>query len=120
MPLQFNVNQIAAARQREKEINAMGDRDYIKTVCQVLIQVMDSPLTQNIDLSEIRTIVNQAQEAVEDKIYAQSDKLGMPAEEPGLDDDALGDVGLGESKKFSLEQAKKILSEQGYNIEPKL
>lgn len=118
--LTFNAQQLAAARQREKEINAMGDRDYIVTVCEVIVNALRSPLTQNLDLSEIRTIVDQAQQAIEDKIYAQADKLGAPAEptEPGLGDDALDDLDLGEStKKFNLQEAKDILLKSGYNID---
>lgn len=118
--LTFNAQQLAAARQREKEINAMGDRDYIVTVCEVIVNALRSPLTQNLDLSEIRTIVDQAQQAIEDKIYAQADKLGAPEEpaNPGLDDDALDDLDLGEStKKFNLKEAKDILLKSGYNID---
>lgn len=112
--LTFNAQQLAAARQREKEINAMGDRDYIVTVCEVIVNALRSPFTQNLDLSEIRTIVDQAQQAIEDKIYAQADKLGAPAE-PGLGDD---DLDLGEStKKFNLKEAKDILLKSGYNID---
>lgn len=115
--LTFNAQQLAAARQREKEINAMGDRDYIVTVCEVIVNALRSPLTQNLDLSEIRTIVDQAQQAIEDKIYAQADKLGAPAN-PGLDDDSLDDLDLGEStKKFNLKEAKDILLKSGYNID---
>ena len=130
MPLQFDANQLAAAREQEREINGMDDRDYIVTVCNVIAQALKSSTTRNLDLSEIRALVEEMQEKIEDKIYAQADKLEEPEVpeedlelgDEGLDDDALDDLDLGESKKsskkrFSLKEAKQILLKAGYNID---
>lgn len=132
MPLQFDANQLAAAREQERNINGMDDRDYIVTVCNVIAQALKSSTTRNLDLSEIRSLVEEMQEKIEDKIYAQADKLEEPEEpEEDLDlgDDDLGDddldlddLALGESKKsskkkFSLKEAKQILLKAGYNID---
>lgn len=130
MPLQFDANQLAAARDQEREINGMDDRDYIVTVCNVIAQALKSSTTRNLDLSEIRALVEEMQEKIEDKIYAQADKLEEPEVpeedldlgDEGLDDDALDDLDLGESKKsskkrFSLKEAKQILLKAGYNID---
>lgn len=133
MPLQFDANQLAAAREQEREINGMDDRDYIVTVCNVIAQALKSSTTRNLDLSEIRALVEEMQEKIEDKIYAQADKLEEPEvpeeddldlgdEELGDDDDDLDDLDLGESKKsskkkFSLKEAKQILLKAGYNID---
>ena len=57
MPLQFDANQLAAARDQEREINGMDDRDYIVTVCNVIAQALKSSTTRNLDLSEIRALV---------------------------------------------------------------
>lgn len=129
MPLQFDANQLAAAREQEREINGMDDRDYIVTVCNVIAQALKSSTTRNLDLSEIRALVEEMQEKIEDKIYAQADKLEEPEvpEEDDLGDEDLGDddlddLDLGESKKsskkkFSLKEAKQILLKAGYNID---
>jgi len=130
MPLQFDANQLAAAREQEREINGMDDRDYIVTVCNVIAQALKSSTTRNLDLSEIRALVEEMQEKIEDKIYAQADKLEEPeVPEEDLDlggedlgDDDLDDLDLGESKKsskkrFSLKEAKQILLKAGYNID---
>ena len=130
MPLQFDANQLAAAREQEREINGMDDRDYIVTVCNVIAQALKSSTTRNLDLSEIRALVEEMQEKIEDKIYAQADKLEEPEVpeedldlgDEGLGDDALDDLDLGESKKsskkkFSLKEAKQILLKAGYNID---
>lgn len=133
MPLQFDANQLAAAREQEREINGMDDRDYIVTVCNVIAQALKSSTTRNLDLSEIRSLVEEMQEKIEDKIYAQADKLEEPEVpeedldlgDEGLDDDDLNeldDLDLGESKKsskkkFSLKEAKQILLKAGYNID---
>lgn len=130
MPLQFDANQLAAAREQEREINGMDDRDYIVTVCNVIAQALKSSTTRNLDLSEIRALVEEMQEKIEDKIYAQADKLEEPEVpeedldlgDEGLGDDDLDDLDLGESKKsskkrFSLKEAKQILLKAGYNID---
>jgi hypothetical protein len=131
MPLQFDANQLAAARDQEREINGMDDRDYIVTVCNVIAQALKSSTTRNLDLSEIRALVEEMQEKIEDKIYAQADKLEEPEVpeeddldlgDEGLGDDELDDLDLGESKKsskkrFSLKEAKQILLKAGYNID---
>lgn len=129
MPLQFDANQLAAAREQEREINGMDDRDYIVTVCNVIAQALKSSTTRNLDLSEIRALVEEMQEKIEDKIYAQADKLEepeVPEEDLNLGDegydDELEDLDLGESKKsskkrFSLKEAKQILLKAGYNID---
>lgn len=129
MPLQFDANQLAAAHEQEREINGMDDRDYIVTVCNVIAQALKSSTTRNLDLSEIRALVEEMQEKIEDKIYAQADKLEEPEVpeeddlgDEGLDDDDLDDLDLGESKKsskkkFSLKEAKQILLKAGYNID---
>ena len=121
MPLNFTADQLAKAREQEKAINAMDDRDYIVTVCNVIANALQSPTTRNLDLSEIRQLVANVQEQIEDKIYAQADKLEAPEEEPGLDDTDLDDLDLGEStetsKQFTLKEAKEILLKSGYNID---
>lgn len=123
MPLNFTADQLAAAREQEKAINAMDDRDYIVTVCNVIANALKSPTTRNLDLTEIRQLVANVQEQIEDKIYAQADKLEAPEEDNlgGLDDADLDDLDLGEStetsKKFSLKEAKEILLKSGYNID---
>ena len=122
MPLNFDANQLAAAHEQERAINAMDDRDYIVTVCNVIAQALKSSATRNLDLSEIRALVTETQEKIEDKIYAQADKLEEPEvpEEEDLGDE-LEDLDLGESKKSSkkltIKEAKKILLKSGYNID---
>lgn len=122
MPLNFDVNQLAAAREQERTINAMDDRDYIVTVCNVIAQALKSSATRNLDLSEIRALVTEMQEKIEDKIYAQADKLEEP-EAPAEEDlgDELEDLDLGEStktsKKLTIKEAKQILLKSGYNID---
>ena len=128
MPLQFDANQLAAAREQEREINGMDDRDYIVTVCNVIAQALKSSTTRNLDLSEIRALVEEMQEKIEDKIYAQADKLEEPEVseddldlgDEDLDDDDLDDLGESKKsskKKFSLKEAKQILLKAGYNID---
>ena len=124
MPLTFDANQLAAAREQEREINGMDDRDYIVTVCNVIAQALKSSATRNLDLSEIRALVTEMQEKIEDKIYAQADKLEepeAPADDDGLTDTDLDDLDLGEStktsKKLTIKEAKKILLKSGYNID---
>jgi len=128
MALNFDTNDLAAARSQEREINALPDREYIQTVCNVIVQALKNPATANLDLSEIRQIVKELSDQIEDKIYAQADRLGTETEQTpaiadaslddelnNLDDDFRAESTIKDSEKLVLESID-LLKKAGYNV----
>jgi hypothetical protein len=127
MALNFSTTDLANARSQEREIEALPDREYIQTVCNVIVQALKNPATENLDLSGIRQLVKEFSDQLEDKIYAQADRLGTasetPAEDLSLDDelenldneDFRTESTLSDSDKVVLESIT-LLKKAGYNV----
>lgn len=129
MALNFSTTDLANARSQEREIEALPDREYIQTVCNVIVQALKNPATENLDLSGIRQLVKEFSDQLEDKIYAQADRLGTetasetPAEDLSLDDELANldnedfrtESTLSDSDKVVLESIT-LLKKAGYNV----
>jgi hypothetical protein len=127
MALNFSTTDLANARSQEREIEALPDREYIQTVCNVIVQALKNPATENLDLSGIRQLVKEFSDQLEDKIYAQADRLGTASETPAEDlslDDELNNLDnedfrtestLSDSDKVVLESIT-LLKKAGYNV----
>ena len=127
MALNFSSTDLANARSQEREIEALPDREYIQTVCNVIVQALKNPATENLDLSGIRQLVKEFSDQLEDKIYAQADRLGTASETPAEDlslDDELNNLDnedfrtestLSDSDKVVLESIT-LLKKAGYNV----
>lgn len=127
MALNFSTTDLANARSQEREIEALPDREYIQTVCNVIVQALKNPATENLDLSGIRQLVKEFSDQLEDKIYAQADRLGTasetPAEDLSLDnelenldnEDFRTESTLSDSDKVVLESIT-LLKKAGYNV----
>ena len=127
MALNFSTTDLANARSQEREIEALPDREYIQTVCNVIVQALKNPATENLDLSGIRQLVKEFSDQLEDKIYAQADRLGTDSETPAEDlslDDELNNLDnedfrtestLSDSDKVVLESIT-LLKKAGYNV----
>lgn len=127
MALNFSTTDLANARSQEREIEALPDREYIQTVCNVIVQALKNPATENLDLSGIRQLVKEFSDQLEDKIYAQADRLGTasetPAEDLSLDnelenldnEDFRVESTLSDSDKVVLESIT-LLKKAGYNV----
>lgn len=127
MALNFSTTDLANARSQEREIEALPDREYIQTVCNVIVQALKNPATENLDLSGIRQLVKEFSDQLEDKIYAQADRLGTASETPAEDlslDDEINNLDnedfrvestLSDSDKVVLESIT-LLKKAGYNV----
>ena len=93
----------------------------------VIVQALKNPATENLDLSGIRQLVKEFSDQLEDKIYAQADRLGTASETPAEDlslDDELNNLDnedfrtestLSDSDKVVLESIT-LLKKAGYNV----
>jgi hypothetical protein len=122
----ISMSQIQAARGMQDQIDAMGDRDYIKTICNTIIKMLDNPATSNLDLSTARTLCQDFAEQIEADLERNADQLDfdgannqdVPAEEPVADETPVAedelDFEVDESYTPSLKEAKDILRKHGY------
>jgi len=122
----ISMSQIQAARGMQDQIDAMGDRDYIKTICNTIIKMLDNPATSNLDLSTARTLCQDFAEQIEADLERNADQLDfdsannqdVPAEEPVADETPVAedelDFDFDESYRPSLKEAKEILRANGY------
>ena len=122
----ISMSQIQAARGMQDQIDAMGDRDYIKTICNTIIKMLDNPATSSLDLSTARTLCQDFAEQVEADLERNADQLDfdgannqdVPAEEPVADETPVAedelDFEVDESYTPSLKEAKEILRAHGY------
>lgn len=128
MALNFSTTDLAAARGQEREIEALPDREYIQTVCNVIVQALKNPATDNLDLSEIRGLVKEFSDKLEDKIYDQADRLGTETTDT-TDTTDTADVDLdtgynvdtfdedfNESTKTRVDEAIFLLKKAGYTV----
>lgn len=123
----ISMSQIQSARNMQDQIDAMGDREYIKTICNTIIKMLDNPATSSLDLSTARTLCQDFAEQVEADLERNADQIDFdgtntPAEEPiaeepveeeeevSMDDD----FDFDESYRPSLKEAKDILRKHGY------
>lgn len=125
----ISMSQIQSARNMQDQIDAMGDREYIKTICNTIIKMLDNPATSSLDLSTARTLCQDFAEQVEADLERNADQIDfdgannqdVPAEEPiaeepveeeevSMDDD----FDFDESYRPSLKEAKDILRKHGY------
>lgn len=122
----ISMSQIQSARNMQDQIDAMGDRDYIKTICNTIIKMLDNPATSNLDLSTARTLCQDFAEQVEADLERNADQIDfdgannqdVPAEEPIADETPVAeddlDFEFDESYTPSLKEAKEILRANGY------
>lgn len=114
------MNTIQAVREQQDAIDALPDRDYIKTICSVMIQMIDNPLTRNLDFTEARNLCKQFAEAIEVQLEQQASNITEPEEQVNYETD--GDETLAiesfvkEHRKPTIDEAKAFLVKQGFTI----
>ena len=116
------MSQIQSARNMQDQIDAMGDREYIKTICNTIIKMLDNPATSSLDLSTARTLCQDFAEQVEADLERNADQIDFdgtntPAEEPVEEEEEVSmddDFDFDESYRPSLKKAKDILRKHGY------
>ncbi len=122
----ISMSQIQSARNMQDQIDAMGDREYIKTICNTIIKMLDNPATSSLDLSTARTLCQDFAEQVEADLERNADQIDFdgtntpaeeqiaeePAEEENVSMD--DDFDFDESYRPSLKEAKDILRKHGY------
>ena len=123
----ISMDQIQTARNMQDQIDAMGDREYIKTICNTIIKMLDNPATSQLDLSTARTLCKDFAEQVEADLERNADQIDFDAANANNDETAateteepldLGDeeYNFDESYQPSLKEAKEILRQNGYII----
>lgn len=123
----ISMSQIQSARNMQDQIDAMGDREYIKTICNTIIQMLDNPATSSLDLSTARTLCQDFAEQVEADLERNADQIDFDgtnasaeeqiAEEPVEEEEEVSmddDFDFDESYRPSLKEAKDILRKHGY------
>lgn len=117
----ISMSQIQSARNMQDQIDAMGDREYIKTICNTIIKMLDNPATSSLDLSTARTLCQDFAEQVEADLERNADQIDFdgtntPAEEPVEEEEVSmdDDFDFDESYRPSLKEAKDILRKHGY------
>lgn len=118
----ISMSQIQSARNMQDQIDAMGDREYIKTICNTIIKMLDNPATSSLDLSTARTLCQDFAEQVEADLERNADQIDFdgtntPAEEPVEEEEEVSmddDFDFDESYRPSLKKAKDILRKHGY------
>lgn len=122
----ISMSQIQSARNMQDQIDAMDDREYIKTICNTIIKMLDNPATSNLDLSTARTLCQDFAEQVEADLERNADQIDFDgtnnldeepiAEEPVEEEEVSmdDDFDFDESYKPSLKEAKDILRKHGY------
>lgn len=118
----ISMSQIQSARNMQDQIDAMGDREYIKTICNTIIKMLDNPATSSLDLSTARTLCQDFAEQVEADLERNADQIDFdgtntPAEEPVEEEEEVSmddDFDFDESYRPSLKEAKDILRKHGY------
>ena len=117
----ISMSQIQSARNMQDQIDAMGDREYIKTICNTIIKMLDNPATSSLDLSTARTLCQDFAEQVEADLERNADQIDFdgtntPAEEPVEEEEVSmdDDFDFDESYRPSLKKAKDILRKHGY------
>lgn len=124
------MSQIQSARNMQDQIDAMGDREYIKTICNTIIKMLDNPATSSLDLSTARTLCQDFAEQVEADLERNADQIDFDgtntpaeeqiaeeqiAEEPVEEEVSMDDdFDFDESYRPSLKEAKDILRKHGY------
>jgi len=123
----ISMSQIQSARNMQDQIDAMGDREYIKTICNTIIKMLDNPATSSLDLSTARTLCQDFAEQVEADLERNADQIDFDgtntpaeeqiAEEPVEEEEEVSmddDFDFDESYRPSLKEAKDILRKHGY------
>lgn len=122
----ISMSQIQSARNMQDQIDAMDDREYIKTICNTIIKMLDNPATSSLDLSTARTLCQDFAEQVEADLERNADQIDFdgtntPTEEPVAEEPAEeeevsmdDDFDFDESYRPSLKEAKDILRKHGY------
>lgn len=114
--MNITTDQIQWARERQNEIDALDDREYIKTICSTMIKMLDNPATSNLDFSEARALCKDFAEAIEVQLEGQASNIAepeAPAEE--FNDDNFGfESFVKEDRKPTLDEAKAYLAKKGY------
>ena len=116
--MNISMDQIQQARERQDSIDALDDREYIKTICGIVTQMINNPATRNLDFSEARNLCKQFAEAIEVQLESQASNITEPDEdEITYNDDAYtAESFIRQNRKPTLSEAKKFLNKKGYTL----
>lgn len=115
--MNITTDQIQWARERQNEIDALDDREYIKTICSTMIKMLDNPATRNLDFSEARALCKDFAESIEVQLEGQASNIAEPEETTDEEfDDGNVDFEsfVKQDRKPTLREAKAYLAKKGY------
>ena len=116
--MNISMGQIQQARQMQDSIDALDDREYIKTICSYIGQMIDNPATRNLDFSEARELCKQFAESIEIQLENQASNITEPEDDIAYDNDGIDfdESFIRQNRKPTLYEAKQCLKKQGYRL----
>lgn len=114
--MNITTDQIQWAREQQTALDALDDREYIKTICNLMVKMLDNPATSNLDFTQARALCKDFAESIEVQLEGQAANITepeAPAEE--FNDDNFGfESFVKEDRKPTLDEAKAYLAKKGY------
>ena len=119
--MNIDMNTIQQVRGMQDELDSLPDREYIKNICSIIGQMIDNPMTRNLDFAEARNLCKQFAEAIEVQLEQQAGNITEPENED-IAYEADNDMDMGESfvkqnRKPTLEEAKEFLHRKGFRLD---
>lgn len=116
--MNISMDQIQQARQMQDSIDALDDREYIKTICSYIGQMIDNPATRNLDFTEARELCKQFAESIEIQLENQASNITEPEDDIAYDNDGIDfdESFIRQNRKPTLAEAKQFLKKQGYRL----
>ena len=113
--MDISMDQIQAIRGQQDEIDALPDREYIKTICSIMGKMLENPATRNLDFSTARELCKKFAEDIEVQLEQQASNIAEPEVEYDTDDEnEFGESFVKEQRKPTLDEAKSFLRKKGY------
>lgn len=110
------MDQIQQARQMQDSIDALDDREYIKTICSYIGQMIDNPATRNLDFTEARALCKQFAESIEIQLENQASNITEPEDDIAYDNNDFDESFIKQNRKPTMDEAKRFLTKQGYRL----
>lgn len=116
--MNISMDQIQQARQMQDSIDALDDREYIKTICSYIGQMIDNPATRNLDFTEARELCKQFAESIEIQLENQASNITEPEDDIAYDNDGIDfdESFIRQNRKPTMAEAKRFLKKQGYRL----
>lgn len=104
--MNITTDQIQWAREQQNALDSLDDREYIKTICNIMVKMLNNPATRNLDFSQARALCKDFAEAIEVQLEGQASNITEP--EFGFESF------VKEDRKPTLDEAKAYLAKKGY------